>query len=205
MKAYLNKTYLVIALLCTSFSVSADFQEGGNAYKKGDYETAFIEFLPLAEGHDHRAMYALGSMYAAGHGVPMDLKIALKWFQKAATYGRPDAQYKIGVMYDRGLGLKQDYRKAINWYGKSAKSGFGLAQYKIGEMYYEGRGVKQNYVKAFAWMKTAISKGVGAEEEKLAIVESELTPEQLTEANTLARQYMEKYDPKTIIERNSWD
>ena len=184
---------IVIALICSSFPVSADFKAGGDAYKAGDYATAFEEFLPLAEGNDHRAMYALGSMYAAGHGVTMDLNEALKWFRKAASYGRPDAQYKIGVMYDRGLGLVRDYHKALSWYGKSAKSGFGLAQYKIGQMYYDGRGVKQDPIKAFAWLKTAISQGTDDKDKTLANLASELTSEQLAEANTLAHQYMKKY------------
>ena len=138
-------------------------------------------------------MYALGSMYALGHGVPRDLKEALKWFRKAAVYGRPDAQYKIGLMYDRGLGLRQDYRKALNWYGKSAKNGFGLAQYKIGQMYIAGHGVKQNYIKAFAWLKSAISQGVEDKDGTLVALTSELNSTQLSEANALALQYMGKY------------
>ena len=193
MKKYGKNDILTIALLCINLSVHADFETAGDAYKRGDYETAAKEFLPLAENGDHRAMYALGSMYAAGHGVPMDLKEALKWFRKAATYGRPDAQYKIGVMYDRGLGLKQDYRKALHWYGKSAKSGFGLAQYKIGQMYVVGHGVKQNFIKAYAWLKSAISQGVEDKDGTLAALTSELAPTQLSEANALALQYIGKY------------
>ncbi len=189
----MQKFALVLIFFCTSFPVTADFQTAGDAYKRGDYETAAKEFLPLAENGDHRAMYALGSMYAAGHGVPRDLKEALKWFRKAASHGRPDAQYKIGLMYDRGLGLRQDYRKALNWYGKSAKNGFGLAQYKIGQMYIAGHGVNQNFIKAFAWLKLAISQGIEDKNNDLAAVISKLTPEQLTDAHKLADQYMEKY------------
>ncbi len=189
----LTIAFLSISLVCINQAVHADFESAGDAYKDGDYDTAAREFLPLAENGDHRAMYALGSMYAAGHGVPMDLKEALKWFRKAATYGRPDAQYKIGVMYDRGLGLKQDYRKALNWYGKAAKNGFGLAQYKIGQMYVAGHGVKQNFIKAYAWLKTAISQGTEDKDGTLAALTTELSPTQLSEANTLARQYMGKY------------
>jgi TPR repeat protein len=177
-KKYGKNYILAIALLCVSLSVNADFETAEDAYKDGDYETAAKEFLPLAEDGDHRAMYALGSMYAAGHGVPMDLKEALKWFRKAATYGHPDAQYKIGVMYDRGLGLKQDYRKALHWYGKSAKNGFGLAQYKIGQMYVSGHGVEQNFIKAYAWLKSAISQGVEDKGGTLAALTSELNSTQ---------------------------
>jgi len=194
-----DKTYILtiallcVSLLCTSLAVIADFKTAEDAYKEGDYETAAREFLPLAEDGDHRAMYALGSMYAAGHGVPMDLQEALKWFRKAATYGRPDAQYKIGVMYDRGLGLKQNYRKALHWYGKAAKNGFGLAQYKIGQMYVAGHGVKQNFIKAYAWLKSAISQGVEDKDGTLAALTAELSSTQLSEANALALQYMGKY------------
>jgi len=189
----LTITLLCISLVCINQAVHADFESAGDAYKEGDYETAAREFLPLAEDNDHRAMYALGSMYAAGHGVPMDLKEALKWFRKAATYGRPDAQYKIGVMYDRGLGLKQNYRKALSWYGKAAKKGFGLAQYKIGQMYVTGHGVKQNKIKAYAWLKSAISQGVDDKDDTLATLSFELSETQLSEANALALQYMGKY------------
>lgn len=184
---------LCISLVCINQAAHADFESAGDAYKEGDYETAAREFLPLAENGDHRAMYALGSMYAAGHGVPMDLQEALKWFRKAATYGRPDAQYKIGVMYDRGLGLKQDYRKALNWYGKAAKNGFGLAQYKIGQMYVAGHGVKQNFIKAYAWLKIAVSQGTEDKDGTLAALTAELSSTQLSEANALALQYMGKY------------
>ena len=198
MKDY-GKNYIIgigllcMCLLCINQAVFADFETAGDAYKDGDYETAANEFLPLAESGDHRAMYALGSMYAAGHGVPMDLQEALKWFRKAATHGRPDAQYKIGVMYDRGLGLKQDYRKALHWYGKSAKSGFVLAQYKIGQMYVTGHGVKQNPIKAYAWLKSAVIQGTEDKDGTLAALTSELNSTELTEANALALQYIEKY------------
>lgn len=96
-------------------------------------------------------------------------------------------------MYDKGLGLTQDYRKALSWYGKSAKNGYALAQYKIGQMYIAGNGVKQNFIKAFAWLKTAISQGASDKDNILANLTSELTPVQLTEANSLTRQYLEKY------------
>src|SRR5690554_394561 len=130
--------FLFAFLLCLTNTAAADFEAGGEAYKNGDYETAAREFIPLAESGDHRAMYALGSMYAAGHGVPQDLEKALKWFQEAAKYGRPDAEYKLGLMYAQGLGVPQDYRKAIRWFGRSAKKGYGDSQFRMGQMYMEG-------------------------------------------------------------------
>ena len=62
------KLFPVLLLFCSFYS-RADFEEGGAAYLRGDYEAAAKEFIPLAERGDHRAMYALGSMYSAGSAV----------------------------------------------------------------------------------------------------------------------------------------
>lgn len=64
------------------------------------------------------------------------------------------------------------------------------------DKYIAGNGVKQNFIKAFAWLKTAISQGANDKENILANLTSELTPVQLTEANSLTRQYLEKYTVK---------
>lgn len=146
---------VIIFLMLTSRLCLADFKKGGDAYKNGDFETAAQEFLKVADEGDHRAMYALGSMYAAGHGVEQDYKEAYKWFSRAAKYGRPDAQYKLGVMYDEGVGVEQDYNKAGKYYSKAAKRGYPLAQYKLGLLYSNGHGVTQNDVKAYAWLLIA--------------------------------------------------
>jgi uncharacterized protein len=185
----LNRNLFALLFIVISFQAGADFRAGGEAYERGDYETAAKEFLPLAEKGDHRAMYALGSMYAAGQGVPPDLKEAFKWFQKAARYGRPDAEYKIGLMYASGQGVDQDYRKALHWFGKSAKKGYGLSQYHIGLMYSEGLGVPQSDIKAYAWLEAALSQGITEVRDSLQSLQTRLTPEQLEEAKALSREY----------------
>jgi TPR repeat protein len=187
------QTPFLLIVIFFSQQTIADFKAGGDAYKRGDYETAAKEFLPVAEKGDHRAMYALGSMYAAGEGVPQDYQAALKWFRSAAKYGRPDAQYKIGLMYDNGLGVSQDYKKAINWYGKAAKKGYGQAQYKIGLMYFKGNAVTQSNIKSFAWLNTALSNGVSEAKTNLDAMTELLSPEQLKEAQALSQEYQQKY------------
>lgn len=133
----------------------ADFKEGGAAYLRGDYEAAAKEFIPLAERGDHRAMYALGSMYAAGHGVEKDLKKSFELFSESAKNGRADAMYKLGLMYEQGLGVKQNPKKAVRFYQKSAKQGYPLGQYRFGLMYEKGIVVKQNPINAYAWLVIA--------------------------------------------------
>lgn len=188
-----HKYFMTVLFLLATPAVAADFAAGGEAYKRGDYETAAREFLPLAEKGDHRAMYALGSMYSVGHGVPQDLNEAFRWFREAARYGRPDAQYKLGLMYAEGLGVAQDYRKAINWFGKSAKKGYRDAQYRIGRMYLEGHGVTQNYIKAYAWSYVALAQGVTDAKTTLDETKENLNAEQLKEADALAESYQSRY------------
>ena len=100
-----NIFFIILFILFYSQTSYADFTKGGDAYKKGDFKTAAEEFLKDAEKGDHRAMYAIGSMYAVGRGVEQNYKDAYKWFSRAAKHGRPDAQYKLGVMYEEGAGI----------------------------------------------------------------------------------------------------
>ncbi len=183
----------LLTILFISAPVSADFKSGGEAYKRGDYETAAKEFLPLAEKGDHRAMYALGSMYAAGNGVKQDLKEAYKWFSKAAQYGRPDAQYKLGIMYAQGLGVDQDYRRALSWFDKAAKLGVPQAQTSIGTMYLNGWGVTQNYVQAYAWSALGLKSGDKNAEGVVAEARKNLSDEQFKEAQEQADKYIRIY------------
>ena len=158
-------------------AVSADtFREGGDAYRKGDFVTAAAKFLEVAEKGDHRAMYALGSMYAAGDGVPRDYQQAFSWFSKAAQYGRVDAQYKLGLMYDEGIGVKQNYRRAIRLYDAAARKAYAHAQFRMGLLYAKGNGVRQDNIKAYAWLRTAASNYAAERERQqddAAIVETE--------------------------------
>lgn len=184
---------IAVLLLAGTVSAKADFKAGGDAYKRGDYKTAAAEFLPVAEQGDHRAMYALGSMYAAGNGVPQDYKMAMKWFQAAAKYGRPDAEYKIGLLYLQGLGVEQNSRRAIYWFGKSASKGFIQSQYHVGKMYAEGAGVTQNNVEACAWLNLAAEKGFADAKTLLETLTVNMTTGQLQEVRRLSDSFQTRY------------
>ncbi len=151
------KAYGALVLLFMLFTppAYADFKKGGKAYLRGDYEAAAKEFIPLAERGDHRAMYAIGSMYAAGLGVEKDLKKAFELFYEAAQNGRADAICKLGLMYEQGLGVPKSFKEAARYYHKSAKKGYPLGQYRFGLLYMNGNGVKQNLINAYAWLVIA--------------------------------------------------
>lgn len=147
--------FCLITFFCSQIIYADTFTEGGEAYKKGDYAIAAKKFLQVADKGDHRAMYALGSMYTAGTGVEKDYKAAYKWFSRAAKYGRTDAIYKLGLMHDLGVGVPQNYKKAARFYHEVATKGYAHGQFKLGILYAKGHGVKQNNAKAYAWLFVA--------------------------------------------------
>ena len=142
--------------LCTVLYCHADaFQEGGAAYKAGNYELAAKKFMEVADKDDHRAMYALGSMYAVGLGVPLDYRKAFELFSRATRYGRVDARYKLGILYQEGLGVARNDKRAARLFHDAAIKRYGPAQFRLGMCYANGRGVTQDLVKAGAWLAVA--------------------------------------------------
>ena len=71
--------------------MSADFQKGLDATKRGDYATALREWKPLAKQGDADAQVNLGAMYRQERGVLQDYVRAHMWFNIAASQGKKNA------------------------------------------------------------------------------------------------------------------
>ncbi len=65
----------------------SSYQEGMDAYNRGDYNTALKEFRPLAEQGFASSQFNLGLMYERGQGVPQDYVRAYRWYTLAANQG----------------------------------------------------------------------------------------------------------------------
>ena len=130
----LTKTLLTIALFGASiFSFQStawadtpeqQFQQGFEATERGDYQTAFKLWLPLAEQGNASTQFNLGVMYEDGRGVKQDDVEAVKWFRQAAEQGDAKAQFNLGVMYAKGQGVRQDKGQAKEWFGKACDNGY---------------------------------------------------------------------------------
>ena len=194
----------LIAAVCVGFTLGltasawAGFDEGVEAFYRGDYETALRELRPLAEQDHAGAQSYLGFMYYKGHGVPQDYAEAVKWYRKAAEQGMAQAQHSLSYMYDKGQGVPQDYAEAVKWYRKAAAQGDAPAQNNLGFMYYNGLGVPQDYVQAHMWYNLAASRFPPGTDRATAVenrdnVSAKMTPAQIAEAQRLAREWMEKH------------
>lgn len=112
---------------------------------------------------------------------------------KRAEQGDAVVQYNLGVRYSDGLGAPQDYKEAVRWYRVAAEQGKASAQNNLGTMYGGGQGVPQDYVQAHMWFNLAASDRIGEERERAIRhrdrVAEEMTSEQITEAQRLAREW----------------
>jgi hypothetical protein len=126
-----------------------------------------------------------------------DYATALKEWKPLAEQGRAEAQAGLGVMYDLGDGVSQDYAAAARWYRLAAEQGDAKAQNNLGFLYEYGQGVARDQVKALMWYRLAVArfppgKGRDAAVRNREIVERKMTPEQIAEAQRLAREWKPK-------------
>ena len=153
------------ALAMSSEELKAGESKADQALGRGDYVAAFRLYLPLANEGLADAQFAVGWMYTKGKGVPQDYAEAVKWLRKAADQGDASAQSQLGWMYEapRGKG---------------------------------GKGISQNHVEAYKWYDLAAShypasakgksKRAAKSRDKVA---AKMTPQQIAEAQKLARDW----------------
>jgi uncharacterized protein len=118
----------VTVLILLALPAWADFQDGLDAYNRGDYKTALREWQPLAAQGNASAQFRLGFMYFSGSGIPQDYARVVKWWQLAADQGDADAQNNLGFMYGNGNGVPQDYVQARMWWNLATALGNELAR-----------------------------------------------------------------------------
>jgi TPR repeat protein len=151
------------AAIVAGTAIAGPLEDAIVAYRQGDYPTALRLLQPLADGGDARA------------------------------------QHRVGVHYDKGTGVPQDYAEAVKWYRKAADQGDARAQNNLGDMYAAGSGVPQDYVQAHKWYNLAVSRYPASETElrdaaakNRDSIARNMTPEQIAEAQKLAREWKPK-------------
>jgi TPR repeat protein len=93
-------------------------------------------------------------------------------------------------MYDVGEGVPEDDAEAVRWYRLSAEQGYAKAPYNLGLMYGKGEGVPQDYVQAHMWFNLAAAQGDADAAKNRDIVAKNMTPDQIAEAQKLAREWL---------------
>jgi TPR repeat protein len=92
------KRLCAVLVMLVVWPAWADFQDGMDAYNRGDYATTLEEWRPLAEQGDALAQNNLGWMYYNGYGVPQDYVQARMWFTLAAAQGKENARQNRNIV-----------------------------------------------------------------------------------------------------------
>ena len=114
-----------------------------------------VQFHIASYMNKSEAQFALGEMYEKGYAVDIDLKEALKWYEKSANNTNVNAQYYLGYLYKEGKIVPKDINKALYWYKKAANNGSEIAQYSLGHFYYSAVDVKKDNREAIKWLEKA--------------------------------------------------
>ena len=180
-----------ILVILTIFAAAApaaraDFATGVKAFRSANYETAFAEWMPLAERGSGDAQYNIGILYQYGLGVEIDFAVAALWYRRAAEQSHPNAQAKLGYLLARGLGIAKDLAESARWFREAAEQGVADARFNLGLMYAMGSGVERDRVQALMWLNLAHEGGVAEADARRAELARELTPEDIEEAALLA-------------------
>ena len=175
------KLSAVIFLLAVSIRLSA--QQTDNDSK------LFEEAKANAEKGDAEGETQLGMHYAFGTGVPKNYLEAVKWYRKAADQNYAGAQFALGASYARGEGVVQDYGEAVKWFRKAAEQNQANAQFYLSVCCYKGEGTVQNIVEAYKWILLSAALGIDEAKQGTSILEKQMSQEQISEGQELARNF----------------
>jgi uncharacterized protein len=86
-----------------------------------------------AKGHSG-AMFALGAMHAGGYDLPIDRRIAQRWFRDAAELGHGYAQLMLGRYLVRGAAGEFDPEEGRLWLERAVAQGVPESEVDLAEL-----------------------------------------------------------------------
>jgi len=129
------------------------------AYTQGDYQKAREIWQTKADEGNPEAQSWLGSLYANGDGVEVNVASALAWYEKAAEQGHPMAQANVGAMYYMGQGTEKNIEKAIKWLSTAAANNDVNGLFNLAVLHTKGEDVDENREYAAELYRKAAEQG----------------------------------------------
>jgi tetratricopeptide (TPR) repeat protein len=174
-----------VAILLGAGAAFADVKAGVDRWMAGDFNAAVAEWRPLADKGDADAQFNLGQAYKLGKGVPMDLKVAQSWYQKAAQQGHQQAQVNVGLLlYNSGR-----RQEALPWLRKAVELGDPRAQYILGTELFNGDLVAKDWPRAYALMLLAADKGLAPAADNIKAMDKYVPLQQRQQGVQLAQKF----------------
>jgi len=134
----------------------SEFGKGVNAYRAGEFKTAYEIWLPLANGGNAKAQNALGHLYRSGLGVETDLAISRQWYTKSAVAGDRVGLFSLGDIARSTAKTKGERAKALILIKKAANLNYAAAQYDMASTLQKGQDLPANDAEAYFWVSLAL-------------------------------------------------
>jgi TPR repeat protein len=173
-----------------------DYADGAGTKKDGGEALRWLR-LSADKGWPS-AQFDLGLFYTLGNAPGKTASDGLLWYRKAAEQGLPDAEWALGTGYLDGTGAPKDIPEGVRWIRRAADKGFAPAQRSLGICYTKGTGVPKDMVQAYKWLNLAAAKDdLNSDDIRVNLSNAErfMTPEQISEAQQLAREFKPKRIP----------
>ena len=193
----------------------SNYSLGVEAYRKGEFRSAFDAWSLGAYEGDNEAQYNLGVLYLEGRGVERNLEQARNWFIKAAQKQHLEAQYNLGHMALSGMGMEEDTDAALKWWQQAAEGGYAQAQFNYGRALYLGVGGRQDQHAGLELIRAAaaqhdqraqkfLDQNTGNQEgksERIAVVSVEPTPVAVVDKQAKQSQNTDEANPVAKLEQ----
>lgn len=192
----MRKYLLVACLAFMAFPARAGFDDGAEAYVRGNYGRALAIWLPLARIGDGAAQLRVGEMLRDRQGVRWkDFEGAAAMFRLAACQGIVDAQYELGRLQYEGFLVPRDTAEMRSALIAAARQGHGGALMTLGVIYEYGLDdIAADLTQSLKWYELARQSGaadLGARIARLrARVSAKMTEAQIAEALGLAEAWV---------------
>lgn len=136
-----------------------------------DSATAYQWYNAAAENEQPHAIFMIGKQFARTDSLSGKKRLrnspTLKYFEKAAKYGFPEAQWQLARFYETGRYVRKNKKKAFKWYLHAANNGHMQAQEKVGLYYEKGRVVRKNFHEAAKYYRKAEAQGSKMAKQKM--------------------------------------
>ncbi|MGH1589047.1 hypothetical protein ACRBEV_12595 [Methylobacterium phyllosphaerae] len=138
----------------------------------GNLPPALAKVKLAALDGDGTAVWDLATREADGRGMPRDLSVAAKLYEKLASAGYAPAQYKLAGHYEKGSGVVRDLDKAKLWYGRAAEQGHARSMHNLAVLYAENPAAngKPDFASAASWFRQGAEFGVRDSQYNLGVL-----------------------------------
>lgn len=155
--------------------VLQDFEEGGKMVCES------------ADAGDANGQFNCGLLTVEGRGVPKDPKRGIGLLEKAVAQDHIGAKNILAQAYLTGNGVDKNDKKGLELFQQTASSGNPVGLFSLAQAYTLGVGVDKDLVKAHAYFNLAAARQHPEAVQARQMIEQQLKPEQVQEAQRVAR------------------